>query len=171
MYICTQTRLCLESGLITVVLVFCMSIQIYNIHSIETYIYIHVHTVYIISCVYIYILQVHIDHLSNESCRNFQISHGVFTPLGLQKSSMKKMLMIFFDPIKVENVKLCKILYSKWYKLLLLQQLRIVFIRQETKLSAIIQVGNLPPPKKKMVLYRLPALVCDFYTASFALYK
>ena len=87
------------------------------------------------------------------------------------------MLMIFFDPIKVENVKLCKILYSKWYKLLF--HLGVTTVAEHR----LYQVGNQAkrhhsgwkpppsPPQKKMVLYRLPALVCDFYTASFALYK
>ena len=41
-YVYMQTRLCLESGLITVVLVFCMSI------------YIYIYTVYVISYIYIY---------------------------------------------------------------------------------------------------------------------
>ena len=82
--------------------------------------------------------------------------------------------MIFFDPIKVENVKLCKILYSKWYKLLF--HLGVTTVAEHR----LYQVGNQakrhhsgwkpppsPPPKKKwcstgsqhwFVIFTLPVL-------------
>ena len=74
---------------------------------------------------------------------------------------MKKMLMIFFDPIKVENVKLCKILYSKWYKLLF--HLGVTTVAKHR----LYQVGNQakrhhsgwkPPPKKKNGALQAPSI-------------